>query len=856
MARRGATSAANTASRAAAASNPQAKQTEQPQSFRSDEGYHTQENGHVTPARSDGTNSQHTTGFDGDFAISAVVSEANKVIVETVAKLESIGMEAGVLELPYVVVVGDQSAGKSSLISAITGVPTARNHTTCTRVPLHINLLSTDDPEAKWTCSIALVSTYSYFGGLQDPSLKYGGWQESAHPVETPFAVVTDHADLHAMLQRAQKALLNPGKNPQSFRHAIPAELERASQVQFSPNTIRLDISAPNVPNLSIYDLPGIINQTGRDNEHHLPELIRELASHYIEEERSIVVLASSLETELDNSLTWNLVQQCEAQKRCLGVLTKPDRLPKAYPLDRIQNILSGRSFRLGHGYYVTRQPDQEQINQGISYEAARDTEVKFFETITPWSSHLQRHQNQFGTKSLNDRLSTLLEGAIRERIPDLMKEVHDKIALLDSRLAKMPEQPQNVNPLVAVAMLLNDLQHGLEKRMAGEISHNRFVLQWMELCDQYKNDMFQMRPILLTRTPGTAPQGSALPIRTTPGLQDAISILSDDEELFPSTPMKRKRAIEPETPSPSKRQRGDPRSKAPQRHGNYDTTEDSSSKSNRPGLAQRFGLDEIRQALKDNTTSAIPNRADPKADEFLIQESIKNWYVPHQKLLQKTAEALKATIEDLLHGYASAFALTPLPKAILGVANEFVTGASQRHEELASRLIEAELLKPMTMYSVQEEELKERSIFEDARKKMRTLEIEAKLQDGTPKKSKAEEEKQKKELGELGVDPYSAEVETMARVRAYYNIASKSIVDVLVRAMRLDLLERCNKLLVKALKEQFGLEAENGMEICTRLVAEDPERVKEREELKAERSKYEEVRITLDELAQKVSLG
>src|SRR5271154_1391662 len=50
------------------------------------------------------------------------------------------------IELPQIIVVGDQSSGKSSVLEAITGVPFPRNSGMCTKFPTQINLRKAPQP--------------------------------------------------------------------------------------------------------------------------------------------------------------------------------------------------------------------------------------------------------------------------------------------------------------------------------------------------------------------------------------------------------------------------------------------------------------------------------------------------------------------------------------------------------------------------------------------------------------------------------------------------------------------------------------------------------------------------------------
>jgi hypothetical protein len=68
-------------------------------------------------------------------------------------KLRECGAESE-LDVPRIVFAGKQSAGKSSLVEALTGVQLPRDHGTCTRCPIQVT--TTCKPGAEWNCHISL----------------------------------------------------------------------------------------------------------------------------------------------------------------------------------------------------------------------------------------------------------------------------------------------------------------------------------------------------------------------------------------------------------------------------------------------------------------------------------------------------------------------------------------------------------------------------------------------------------------------------------------------------------------------------------------------------------------------------
>jgi len=91
-----------------------------------------------------------------------------KELVQAVRELRHLGVEDLDLPHPKIVVVGDQSTGKSSLIEGMSEIKVPRSAGTCTRCPLEINLTEDTYPEGQWSCRVFLHRKYIYQGNFRE----------------------------------------------------------------------------------------------------------------------------------------------------------------------------------------------------------------------------------------------------------------------------------------------------------------------------------------------------------------------------------------------------------------------------------------------------------------------------------------------------------------------------------------------------------------------------------------------------------------------------------------------------------------------------------------------------------------
>jgi hypothetical protein len=189
----------------------------------------------------------------------SVLGQVSKLLLTAINELQAYGVDSAI-PLPKIVAVGDQSAGKSSLIEAISEIKVPRDAGCCTRCPLQLNLRNDEAVNARWTCIISLVKKFTFSPDSDPFANPLYPWIENDMPSATPFGTVYSKNDLEAAIRRAQIATLNPHLPPYPFMN--PDFHDTSILVQFSPNVVSLNISAPNIPNLSFYDLPGVISQS------------------------------------------------------------------------------------------------------------------------------------------------------------------------------------------------------------------------------------------------------------------------------------------------------------------------------------------------------------------------------------------------------------------------------------------------------------------------------------------------------------------------------------------------------------------------------------------------------------------
>ncbi|KAG6918468.1 hypothetical protein DXG01_014095 [Tephrocybe rancida] len=282
-----------------------------------------------------------------------------------------------------------------------------------------------------WSCQIFIRREYDSDGNVLDKV------------VETPFGhVITDKKNVELALRRAQVAVLNPHLQFKDILKASAEDLtgphfDSSRSLKFSRDTICIDLEGPELTDLDFVDLPGLIQNA----EPSTVKLVEDMVVSHIKG-NCLILVALPMTDDIENQMALRLARQEDPDgKRTIGVMTKPDMLTAGSTKAREMwlDIIEGRRHPLAHGYYCTRQPDDAERAKEITSNEARAIEAAFFSTTTPWSKSTVK--NRFGTGHLVASLSQLLIGIINETLPRITGEAASKLEACNQELASLPEE-------------------------------------------------------------------------------------------------------------------------------------------------------------------------------------------------------------------------------------------------------------------------------------------------------------------------------------------------------------------------------------------------------------------------------
>ncbi|GJS64408.1 dynamin-related protein 4C, partial [Tanacetum coccineum] len=334
-------------------------------------------------------------------------NETIRPILDAVDKLRRLNVTQEGIPLPTIVVVGDQSSGKSSVLESLAGISLPRGQGICTRVPLIMRLQHHND----------LVPEFR---------LEF----------ETKTVKIVDESGISEAIDKATVEIAGKDKG-------------------ISNKPLTLVVKKKGVPDLTMVDLPGITRVPVHGQPENIYEQISGIIMEYIKPQESIIlnVLSATIDFSTCESICMSRRVDSSGQ-RTLAVVTKCDRSP-----DGLLEKVTADDVNIGLGYICVR----NRINNE-TYDEARIRETKLFESH-PLLSKIDK--SMVGIPVLAHRLVEIQSLIISKCLPDIVKKVSEKLNASVLELNKLPKNLTSIPDAMAAFMhMVGSFKETLDKML------------------------------------------------------------------------------------------------------------------------------------------------------------------------------------------------------------------------------------------------------------------------------------------------------------------------------------------------------------------------------------------------------
>ncbi|KAF1850290.1 interferon-induced GTP-binding protein Mx [Cucurbitaria berberidis CBS 394.84] len=780
-----------------------------------------------------------------------------KEAIATINRLESLGLQRLKIPLPKCIVLGEQSTGKSSVIEAISGIKTPRSTGTCTRCPLFIKLEPSGDPLAGWSASVSLRREFAWDGKTgRGFERRFPGWAQLSQPTIVQFSVTDNPKDLEDIIARAQLATISPMVDHKEFLRPSIASLNDHHRCEFSPNIVCISITHPSLPALSFYDLPGIIGQAESASSQFLVKFVRDLVVEYVKDPEALILVTCSLENDIANSTAGGIARELRATDRCIGVLTKPDRLPPGSRHDSLRDILDQKRFALGHGYFVVKNLGQDELDAGLSHYDARLREQQFFEG-EPWATTFKHYESRFGTLNLQRFLSEKLAEQITKKLPVIHSEIEVRLRGVETDLQQFPEPPTHNASRIIFDILLEFSQH-VRRELEAEFPCKVWRNNWAALQNDFFDALVSMKPTMATS--GNRDVGIYYDtLGSQPGRSMDESIIIDDDEDDQDVHMD----DTPETPSKKRKVEGTPGptpSKTPLRRLGLPNPKDTKMPRDFSDLRKVFRLDGVAQHLDETSKSRVPGQIEPRVIYGMMLETLEHWDRPLNDFFNALEQQLRTQVKALFREHFSKWEGSDLFDSAWKIVEEMLNlNFHQQRTTMADESLNDEREGPYIFHNDIFEREKDAILehYHQARSKTRFNLYRRERQQRTGKAmSPQEEERLKKDTDfklVLAKEPYHVELGVIAQVSTYYIIAARRFHDAVCMRIESKFYKQLRSQLRDELENGLGLnDGSEGHRNAIRLLAEPPHREQKRKELLGMKNSFLQGQQILKDLEQR----
>ncbi|XP_028254066.1 interferon-induced GTP-binding protein Mx-like [Parambassis ranga] len=312
--------------------------------------------------------------------------------IDLIDSLRSLGVEKD-LALPAIAVIGDQSSGKSSVLEALSGVSLPRGSGIVTRCPLELKMKRKKEGE-------------EWFG-----KISYQGYEEE---IENP-------AEVEKNIREAQNEIAGVG-------------------VGISEDLISLEIASPDVPDLTLIDLPGIARVAIKGQPENIGDQIKRLIQKFITKQETISLVVVPCNVDIATTEALKMAQQVDPDgERTLGILTKPDLVDKGTE-ETVVETVHNEIIPLKKGYMIVKCRGQQEITEKVSLTEATEREKAFFKDHVYF--HTLYNEGHATVPKLAEKLTLELVNHIENSLPRLQHQIDEKLEQTHAELDRCGNGP------------------------------------------------------------------------------------------------------------------------------------------------------------------------------------------------------------------------------------------------------------------------------------------------------------------------------------------------------------------------------------------------------------------------------
>ncbi|KAK8008225.1 Interferon-induced GTP-binding protein Mx, partial [Apiospora marii] len=373
-------------------------------------------------------------------AMDALQSARSKKRINQIDQVRSYGV-GDIVSLPQLVVCGDQSTGKSSVLEGITGMPFPRKDGICTRFPTEIILRRS----------------------RTDKSIVASIQPHQSRPAET-----------RGSLAEYRRSMVGMSELPQVTQEVskllgLRGDPSVVGGSAFASDVLRIEVTGHTDFNLTVVDLPGLISASTEEQSNADAGIIRALVEEYVRSSRTIILAVIQAGNDVANQSIVELARKHDPDgQRTVGIITKADLINKGTERRLADLAMNRGNVKLELGFFLLKNPTPTELDKGITAQQRLLQETNFFASPV-WQAH-NLDMSRVGVENLKLFLQDLLDRHIEKELPNVIEEIKHHLREAEASLALLGPERSTVSDIrFHVTKISMDYYHLVQAALTGD---------------------------------------------------------------------------------------------------------------------------------------------------------------------------------------------------------------------------------------------------------------------------------------------------------------------------------------------------------------------------------------------------
>eukprot|EP01041_Mallomonas_annulata_P000490 gene490-920_t len=250
--------------------------------------------------------------------------------------------------------MGDTSSGKSSLLSALSGIQLPSASELTTHCPTRIHLECSNDDTEFASVHIKWHQSSTYIAEFEPQTFTGKG----------AFNKIPD------AIKAAQEFIISQSGTPVAF------------------DIVEVELKKPDSFELTLTDLPGFVRSVGRGEDPSIVSDIKELCKDYLDNPRCIILAVIPANVDFHNcQIIADALDVDPSTCRTIPVITKPDLIDEGAEGGVVDLLLGHKTHDFSLGFHIVKCRGQRAIDEGMDIQKGYDEEKIFFRRTAPWKT-------------------------------------------------------------------------------------------------------------------------------------------------------------------------------------------------------------------------------------------------------------------------------------------------------------------------------------------------------------------------------------------------------------------------------------------------------------------------------------